>query len=110
MVFVLGFDKMAHHTLLIRWSLCMVPQITLFVFFVVMCYALGVALWALLRPEQRSTADAKNDRKGERSAREKRMAWALSWRIGIGLAIFAFLMLGYHAGWFHPHGLRLGQS
>ena len=34
-----------------------------------------------------------------------RMVKALTVRIALSLILFALLMLGYWAGWLHPHGL-----
>lgn len=33
-----------------------------------------------------------------------RMAQALTWRISLSVALFAFLLAGYHFGWITPHG------
>lgn len=30
---------------------------------------------------------------------------ALSWRIGLSLALFLFLFLAFHMGWIHPHAV-----
>ncbi|HVC28692.1 MAG TPA: twin transmembrane helix small protein [Gammaproteobacteria bacterium] len=37
--------------------------------------------------------------------RSTRMVKALTVRIALSLILFALLMLGYWAGWLHPHGL-----
>jgi hypothetical protein len=31
---------------------------------------------------------------------------ALTWRIGLSIALFLFIMLAYLMGWISPHGLR----
>ena len=31
---------------------------------------------------------------------------ALSWRIGLSIALFLFIMLAYWMGWISPHGVR----
>ena len=36
--------------------------------------------------------------------RAKRMANALTVRIGLSVALFALLLVGYHFGWIEPHG------
>lgn len=35
----------------------------------------------------------------------KRSVKALSWRIGLSLALFLFLLLAYHLNWITPHAL-----
>lgn len=36
----------------------------------------------------------------------QRMARALTVRISLSVALFAFLLVGYHLGWIQPHGVR----
>lgn len=31
---------------------------------------------------------------------------ALTWRIGLSLALFILLFLGFSFGWIHPHGIN----
>ena len=38
----------------------------------------------------------------------KRMARALAWRIGLSVALFAFVLLSYRLGWIRPTGIALG--
>jgi Protein of unknown function (DUF2909) len=40
------------------------------------------------------------------TARAERMAWALTVRIGLSVALFALLLIGYHFGWIEPHRVR----
>lgn len=40
---------------------------------------------------------------------DKRMAWALTARVAVSVAIFLFVLLAYLLGWIHPTGLRAGQ-
>lgn len=35
----------------------------------------------------------------------KRTVKALSWRIGLSLALFCFLILAFFMGWITPHGI-----
>lgn len=35
---------------------------------------------------------------------------ALTWRIGLSVALFALLMLGYHLGWIEPTNSVRGPS
>jgi uncharacterized membrane protein len=37
--------------------------------------------------------------------KSNRTAKALTWRIGLSLAAFVFLLLAYTQGWIRPHGL-----
>jgi pilus assembly protein TadC len=39
-------------------------------------------------------------------ARSQRMARALTVRISLSVALFAFLLVGYHFGWIQPHGVH----
>lgn len=35
----------------------------------------------------------------------KNMVKALTWRIGLSVALFIFLLLAYFLGWVQPHGI-----
>jgi len=35
----------------------------------------------------------------------KNMVKALTWRIGLSVALFIFLLLAYFMGWVEPHGI-----
>ncbi len=37
---------------------------------------------------------------------DKKMVGALAWRIGLSVALFALLILGYYLGWIDPVHLR----
>ena len=39
-------------------------------------------------------------------ARSQRMAQALTVRISLSVALFAFMLVSYHFGWIQPHGVR----
>jgi TRAP-type C4-dicarboxylate transport system permease large subunit len=39
----------------------------------------------------------------EQQANSRKMAKALTWRIGLSLALFVLLMLAYYEGWITPH-------
>lgn len=58
--------------------------------FLIVFYALGSALWYLLKPNRKDS---------------KKMAQALTWRITLCVIIFLLLLLGYSQGWLHPHAL-----
>lgn len=36
-----------------------------------------------------------------------RMAWALTWRIGLSVLLFAFLLLGHSLGWIDSTGVQV---
>lgn len=52
-------------------------------------YALGSALFFLVRDQGESDRTIK----------------ALTWRIGLSLVLFALLILGFAMGWLHPHAV-----
>jgi 4-hydroxybenzoate polyprenyltransferase len=60
------------------------------VFFIIILYALGSALYYLVR-------DKKND--------DMRFVKALAWRIGLSITLFLLLLAAYGLGWIKPHGL-----
>jgi len=35
----------------------------------------------------------------------KRVVYALTWRVGLQLALILFLVLAFFMGWIHPHGV-----
>jgi hypothetical protein len=41
--------------------------------------------------------------------RDARMARALAWRVGLSIALFAFVLLGWRMGWITPTGLPTGR-
>jgi hypothetical protein len=51
--------------------------------------SLGSALWYLMKDPHRSPRTIK----------------ALTWRIGISIALFFLLIIGYQVGVLHPHGI-----
>ncbi|WP_045227063.1 twin transmembrane helix small protein [Methyloterricola oryzae] len=68
---------------------------TLIVFVLIMIIAsLGTAMVYLLKDRERSPRTVK----------------ALTARIGMSLALFFLLLLGYRAGILHPHGLKPGPA
>ncbi|CDM22883.1 twin transmembrane helix small protein [Castellaniella defragrans] len=40
--------------------------------------------------------------------RTDRMAWALTWRVGLSILLFLFLLLAHALGWINATGLRVG--
>jgi hypothetical protein len=57
-------------------------------FLIAIVYNLGHALYFLMRQPN-----------------SENMARALTWRIGLSLALFVLLMIGFFTGYVHPHGL-----
>lgn len=46
---------------------------------------------------------------GSGGDRKNMMARALALRVGLSVALFLFVLLGWHMGWIRPSGLPLGQ-
>ncbi|HVA56123.1 MAG TPA: twin transmembrane helix small protein [Gammaproteobacteria bacterium] len=67
----------------------MFPEIVILVILSAIIVSLFSGMYYLLRDRGQST----------------RMVKALTVRIVLSLILFALLMLGYWAGWLHPHGL-----
>jgi len=40
--------------------------------------------------------------------RDRRMARALAWRIGLSVALFLLILLGWSMGWVRPGGIPVG--
>ena len=59
--------------------------------FIAILFALGSALLQLLKPHKQDS---------------KAMAKSLTWRIGLSIALFVFLLLAYQFGWISPHALQ----
>ena len=45
----------------------------------------------------------------DNEASNKRMAWALTLRIGVSVLVFLLILLGWKLGYIQPHGIRPGQ-
>lgn len=41
--------------------------------------------------------------------RSDAMMRALAWRVGLSIALFAFILLSYRLGWIQPTGVPLGH-
>lgn len=59
--------------------------------FIAILFSLGSALMHLLKPDR---------------AEQKSMAKALTWRIGLSIVLFLFLLLAYQLGWITPHDVQ----
>ncbi|MBA3057043.1 MAG: DUF2909 domain-containing protein [Gammaproteobacteria bacterium] len=42
-------------------------------------------------------------------SRNQKMALALAWRVGLSIALFASILLGWKLGWIQPNGISAGQ-
>ena len=65
--------------------------------FLAILASLGSALFFMMRGGQK---DAKDDRQ-----RSKRMAWALTARIGLSIVLFLCVLVAWKLGYIHPTGL-----
>lgn len=43
------------------------------------------------------------------SPKSNRMVKALAWRVGLSIALFAFILLAYLFGWIQPTGIPVGR-
>lgn len=49
-------------------------------------------------------------RKGQAGdGRNKDMARALAWRVGLSVALFLFILLSWYMGWLRPTGIPVGS-
>lgn len=46
---------------------------------------------------------------GTPQSRDAHMARALALRVGLSIAVFLFILLGWRMGWIHPTGLPTGR-
>ena len=46
---------------------------------------------------------------GDARSRDTRMAWALTLRVGLSIALFLLVLLSWFMGWIHPTGLPAGR-
>ena len=67
----------------------MLVKIAVIVFLLIILYCLGSGLYFLVKEGRNSVA----------------MAKALTWRIGLSIALFALLIFAYAMGWVAPHGV-----
>ena len=47
---------------------------------------------------------------GDKATGKKRMAWALTWRIGLSVALFLSIWGMYLMGWIQPTGLPVNAA
>ncbi|OGT58311.1 MAG: hypothetical protein A3F43_05125 [Gammaproteobacteria bacterium RIFCSPHIGHO2_12_FULL_42_10] len=67
----------------------MLAKLVVILLFLFIFYSLGSALYFLVRDRGDST----------------RIVKALTWRIGLSIALFVFLMIAFAVGWIKPHSL-----
>ena len=70
--------------------------------FIAILGSLAAALFFMMRGSAHGEANAEQ-------TRAKRMARALTFRIGFSVALFLIVLLSYHMGWIHPTGFSAGQ-
>lgn len=75
-----------------------VIRIVVVVVFLGIIASLGSALYHLSRGGTDRTADD-----------SRKMARALTWRIGLSIVLFLLLMLAWYAGLIEPHGIPAGR-
>jgi NADH:ubiquinone oxidoreductase subunit 6 (subunit J) len=49
-------------------------------------------------------------RKRDGTGPDNRMARALAWRVGLSVALFAFILLAWSLGWVQPTGLPISTA
>ncbi|MDP3857518.1 MAG: twin transmembrane helix small protein [Stagnimonas sp.] len=67
----------------------MLPKIAIVVFLLAIVVALFTGMYYMLKDP----------------SDKRRTVRALTWRVGLQLALIAFLVLAYALGWIQPHGL-----
>jgi Protein of unknown function (DUF2909) len=67
--------------------------------FIAIAFCLGSAGLFLMKDTGKDPANL--------TARKKRMAWALTWRIGLSVCLFISLWIFYLLGWIKPTGLPI---
>ncbi|NBD20256.1 twin transmembrane helix small protein [Aquabacterium fontiphilum] len=65
--------------------------------FVAIILALAMAGRAMLK-------DGRNG-----APKSNRMVKALAWRVGLSIALFAFILLAHQLGWIQPTGIPVGR-
>ena len=70
--------------------MAMVIKVIVLILFAAIFFSLGRAMFALLRGNNKSTSTVQ----------------ALTWRIGLSVALFLLLLIAFAMGWITPH--RLG--
>jgi formate/nitrite transporter FocA (FNT family) len=70
--------------------------------FIAILGSLAAALFFMMR-------GSSHDEPNAEQLRAKRMARALTFRIGFSVALFLIVLLSYLMGWIHPTGFNVGQ-
>lgn len=71
---------------------------------IIIALALLAIVAALLMAGRAMVKDNKDGKQ-----KNKSMVNALTWRIGLSVALFVFVLLANHFGWIHPTGIAAGQ-
>ena len=51
----------------------------------------------------------RKDKANDETARDKQMARALALRVGLSVALFLFILLGWWLGWIEPRSIPTGR-
>ena len=70
--------------------------------FVLILISLAAALFFMMRGKRREGMS-------DEQVRAKRMAQALTMRIGVSVLLFLIVLVSYSLGWIHPTGFAAGQ-
>ena len=70
--------------------------------FVLILISLATALFFMMRGKPREGMS-------DEQVRAKRMAQALTMRIGVSVLLFLIVLVSYSLGWIHPTGFAAGQ-
>ncbi|HJV63318.1 MAG TPA: twin transmembrane helix small protein [Albitalea sp.] len=73
-------------------------KVLIVVAFVAILGALGFAGVAMVRGKER-----------EDLPKKRTMMHALAWRVGLSVALFLCILLGYKLGWIQPTGVPVGR-
>lgn len=71
--------------------------------------ALAFAGVSMVRRDKRPGAPDGSAQADDERPRDKRMAQALAWRVGISVALFLLILLSYRMGWIQPTGLPVAN-
>ncbi len=71
---------------------------------IIILFALLLIVLVLLLAGRAMVKDGKDGK-----PKTKQMANALAWRVGLSVALFAFIWLSYYLGWIKPTGIVAGQ-
>ena len=74
-------------------------KVLVFIAFVAIIGSLGSALFYMMRDGREG---------GDNTARSRRMARALAFRVGFSVLLFICILVAWKLGWIHPTGIPVG--